>query len=314
MGAQEASINEEFESSLRRLAAYTAKGRQLAWQSIDALDSVARRAEGEIKDVIDRLKSSGLEDAQIGSYLAQQLGQVSREFSLVPYEIAEVLETLPDDTFTISLFGRTKAGKSTLVSILTKGDGSIIGDGMQQTTRKAEPFFWNGLKVIDVPGVSAAGDVGERDAKIALEAARQSDLIIFVIGDDSLQKETAGYLARVKELGKPIMCLVNIKKGRRVCDGDEEAIETLCWQIDRAFSDGSELDGIRESILAYDKEFSQKWGPMPIAYAHLYSAFLAHELRGTPLSARLLETSRDEESRTDADTREYAERVRRYPS
>lgn len=293
MSSYESYQREAFASSLARLAEYTAKGQQLAWQSIEVLDSVAKKATEEIRGTIDWLESSDLEDAQIGDYLAAQLGQISREISLLPYQIAEELDTLPDETFTISLFGRTKAGKSTLVSILTEGDDSIIGKGKQRTTLKARPFFWEGLKVFDVPGVSAAGDDGEEDAKEALKAARPSDLIIFVVGSDSFQKETASYLARVKALGKPVMCLVNIKEGRVIRAGHEEGdVETLCWCIDRAFSDKSKLSGIRDAVLAYDDEFSQKWGPMPFAYAHLRSAFLAQQMEGTPWSARLMEASR----------------------
>ncbi len=293
MSSYESYQRKAFASSLARLADYTAKGERLAWQSIEVLDSVAKKATKEIRGTIDWLESSDLEDEQIGGYLAEQLGQISREISLLPYQIAEELDTLPDETFTISLFGRTKAGKSTLVSILTEGDDSIIGKGRQRTTLKVRPFFWEGLKVFDVPGVSAAGDDGGKDAEEALKAARPSDLIIFVVGSDSFQKETATHLARVKALGKPVMCLVNIKEGREIRTGHEEDdVETLCWRIDRAFSDKPRLSGIRDAVLAYDNEFSQKWGPMPFAYAHLRSAFLAQQMRGTPWSARLMEASR----------------------
>ena len=37
--------------------------------------------------------------------------------------------------FSITLFGRTMAGKSTLMEILTNGDGKSIGLGAQRTTR-----------------------------------------------------------------------------------------------------------------------------------------------------------------------------------
>lgn len=293
MSSSTTSQREDFQSSLKQLAVYTARGRELACQSIDVLDTIAKRAADEIRDRIDLLESSDLDDAQIGSYLAAQLSQVSRCISQLPHQITEEIRTLPDETFTISLFGRTKAGKSTLVSILTEGDDSIIGNGTQGTTREASTFFWEGLKVIDVPGVSATSAGGDRDAMIALREARPSDLIIFVVADDSLQKETASYLARVKALGKPVMCLVNIKVGREIKEGHEEDdVDTLCWYIDRAFANSVRLSEIREAVLAYDDEFNQRWGPMPFTFAHLMSAFLSQQMRGTPWSARLWEALR----------------------
>src|SRR5438309_3061031 len=39
------------------------------------------------------------------------------------------------DSFSVTLFGRTMAGKSTLMEILTRGDGRSIGAGAQRTTR-----------------------------------------------------------------------------------------------------------------------------------------------------------------------------------
>ena len=279
--------------SLERLTSYTERGRELAWRSIRLLDEVAQQAAAEIRSNIEWLESNSMDNAEIRAYLTSQLDTISRDFSELPYEISEKLDALPGETFTVSLFGRTKVGKSTLVSILTKGDGSIIGNGSQRTTREARSFFWEGLNVIDVPGVSATGEGGACDVKAALEAARLSDLIIFIVLSDSLQKETAGYLAQVRALGKPVICLANIKAGRRIREGhEEEDIGTLCRYIDYEFADGDSLRGVRDAVLAYDDEFSQKWGPMPFAYAHLLSAFFAQQERYAPWKEQLSKASR----------------------
>ncbi|MDB9455421.1 50S ribosome-binding GTPase [Dolichospermum circinale CS-534/05] len=46
--------------------------------------------------------------------------------------------------FTVALFGRTKAGKSTLRETLTRGNGSTIGKGSQRTTRDVTEYSWQG--------------------------------------------------------------------------------------------------------------------------------------------------------------------------
>lgn len=292
VASNNASQDDMLRLSLGQLAAYTERGKQLAWQSIDLLDDIVEQADREVRNAIKWLESNGVEDAQIRAHLTSQLDRISRDFSQLPYRIAEDLDELPGETFTISLFGKTKVGKSTLVSILTKGDGSIIGDGSQQTTREPRTFPWEGLLVIDTPGVSATGEGAEEDARKALTAAAPCDLVIFVVLDDSLQRETAEYLARVRSMGKPVLCLVNIKEGRKIREGhEEEDIADLCDCIDYAFSDEEKLREIREAVLDYDREFSQKWGPMPFVYAHLLSAFLSRQDAYAPWSKQLLEAS-----------------------
>lgn len=44
--------------------------------------------------------------------------------------------------FSITLFGRTMAGKSTLMEILTEGDGKSIGTGAQRTIRDVRKYTW----------------------------------------------------------------------------------------------------------------------------------------------------------------------------
>jgi len=53
--------------------------------------------------------------------------------------------------FTVALFGRTKAGKSTLRETLTRGNGSTIGKGSQRTTRDVTEYSWQGLRLLDTP-------------------------------------------------------------------------------------------------------------------------------------------------------------------
>ncbi|MFN7658081.1 MAG: GTPase, partial [Dolichospermum sp.] len=57
--------------------------------------------------------------------------------------------------FTVALFGRTKAGKSTLRETLTRGNGSTIGKGSQRTTRDVKEYSWQGLRLLDTPGIEA---------------------------------------------------------------------------------------------------------------------------------------------------------------
>lgn len=95
--------------------------------------------------------------------------------------------------FSIVLYGRTMAGKSTLMEVLTHGDGKSIGKGAQRTTTDVRSYYWNGLKIIDVPGVCSFES--EEDDKVAFEAAKTADLVLFLLTDDAPQEGEARALA-----------------------------------------------------------------------------------------------------------------------
>lgn len=111
--------------------------------------------------------------------------------------------------FTITLFGRTKAGKSTIREALTHGDGSSIGKGDQRTTRDIHEYMWNNLRIIDTPGISAYQ--GEEDVKIAESVIDESDLILFLVTSDSIQESEFNKLVELKTQNKPIIVILNVK-------------------------------------------------------------------------------------------------------
>ena len=114
------------------------------------------------------------------------------------------------ERFNITLFGKTKAGKSTLMEILTHGDGSHMGRGGQRTTKDVHSYDWKGMSVTDVPGIEAYG--GAEDAKKAKEAAARADLILFLITAGQPEGNEADWLVELKKMDKPLLCLCNYKQ------------------------------------------------------------------------------------------------------
>lgn len=142
--------------------------------------------------------------------LARQKRELAR-FSHEAYQLKKDLERLHETQkeFTVLVFGRTMVGKSTLMEILTHGEGKSIGNGTQRTTRDVRDYHWNGLKVIDVPGIASFD--GKEDDDLALSAAKSADLIMFLISDDGVQAEEAKHLANLLAIGKPVLGLINPK-------------------------------------------------------------------------------------------------------
>lgn len=110
--------------------------------------------------------------------------------------------------FTITLFGRTKTGKSTIREALTEGDGSTIGKGAQRTTRDVIPYRWNNLRILDTPGFDAYQ--GEKDEEIAFSQIDETDLILYLVTDDSIQESEFKKLAKLRKDNKPVIIIFNV--------------------------------------------------------------------------------------------------------
>lgn len=121
--------------------------------------------------------------------------------------------TLPD--FTISLLGRTKAGKSTLHAILTNQGYDKIGVGKQRTTKYNRVYQWNLVRIIDTPGIGSAEAAGRTDDEIAQSVLGESDVVCLVMVDDSILKDVLDLMDKVAELNKPIIILLNHKENIR---------------------------------------------------------------------------------------------------
>jgi hypothetical protein len=110
--------------------------------------------------------------------------------------------------FTVTLFGRTKAGKSTIREALTNGDGSTIGKGAQRTTRDVKTYYWNHLRILDTPGFDAYK--GAEDEKIAFSQVDETDLILFLVTSDSIEESEFEKLANLRRENKPVIILLNV--------------------------------------------------------------------------------------------------------
>jgi len=114
------------------------------------------------------------------------------------------------DYYTISFIGKTKAGKSTLHSIVTGKGEEFIGKGQQRTTRYNRMYEWEKIRIIDTPGIGAPG--GKTDEEIAKSVIDESDLICYVLKNDSIQEAEFDFLKIIKNHNKPIVILLNVKE------------------------------------------------------------------------------------------------------
>ncbi|MHB1426448.1 MAG: GTPase [Gemmataceae bacterium] len=249
----------------------------------------ARAIDGVSKSLSRCLKS--LEDGSvrtpgIADQLKRQLSDVVNKLKQLQRTSESTLEERHKrlDTFSVALFGRTLAGKSTLMEILTRGDGRSIGTGAQRTTRDVRSYLWKGLQVTDVPGVAAFE--GTQDEELAFRAASQADLVLFLITDDAPQSVEAECLARVRRLGKPVLGICNVK----AAVDDEDDLRLFLRNSGRHF-DRTRIGQLLQQFHAFaDQHIPGE--RVPFLVTHLRSRFLAQLTQQAQHRDRLLAASR----------------------
>jgi small GTP-binding protein len=117
--------------------------------------------------------------------------------------------------FTIAFMGRTKAGKSTLHSIITQDGWESIGVGKQRTTRLNRIYEWKNIRIIDTPGIGAADAGGRNDEDVAKSIVDEADVICYVVTNDSIQETEFKFLEQLKEKAKPLIIILNLKYNLR---------------------------------------------------------------------------------------------------
>ena len=123
------------------------------------------------------------------AHLSQQFKAACTQFdqllaSAQSPELAEIRQKFRDDfkeykqkgSLTVAFIGQYSAGKSTIISALTgRRDIHIDADIATDTTT---PYDWNGIKIIDTPGLYT--DRTDHD-EITYEAIAKADLLVFCL-------------------------------------------------------------------------------------------------------------------------------------
>lgn len=245
-------------------------GYELAADERAVLDKILKSAEDNIRETAIEYKASPCEVIGLGEALEGQLVDIQHSVDSLRISFTEDLNALKEDLekFSVTLFGRTMAGKSTLMEVLTEGDGSAIGMGAQRTTRDIRRYEWNGLAVTDVPGIGAFE--GEEDTRLAFDAAKTADLIVFLLTDDAPQAVEADCFRQVKDLGKPVIIIMNVK----VSVDSGKSMKLIERDMNRAFDD-ERIEEIRKQFCRFAEPFGQDWNNVPFVATHLKAAYEA---------------------------------------
>jgi small GTP-binding protein len=144
---------------------------------------------------------------------------------LTESELVEILgleEKLDKSAIAIAVFGMVSRGKSSLINALL-GQKLVETGATHGTTKDVAVYAWGipsspttlpegegrkkiQLRLIDTQGIDEIG--GEIRGEMALEAAKQADLILFVIAGDMTRLEQEA-IANLQKSYKPILLIFN---------------------------------------------------------------------------------------------------------
>jgi tRNA U34 5-carboxymethylaminomethyl modifying GTPase MnmE/TrmE len=242
-----------------------------------------------INECIEGMKMYHINDESLVQNIRTQLQTVQNEFEQSYYDTQKSLsnKSRKSSKFNITLFGKTKAGKSTLMEILTHGDGSHMGKGGQRTTRDVRSYEWKGMTVYDVPGIDAYG--GQEDDEKAEEAATYADLILFMITAGQPEGSEADWMVKLKKMDKPMLCVCNYKQS--IGEGIDD------FRLKRLLSNPQKLEermNLRELISQFNTFLNEQLPNEHVDFiiTHLLAKFYSQQPEYESKKAELEKVSR----------------------
>jgi len=260
--------DQELEKALEACPSYAEQGYDFANERYQAIHKVMRKARRQLKET--DAKQEQVERLENSLVIARERENVE-ELQRMDAEIQSDLEVLLDQQkeFSIVVYGRTMAGKSTLMEILTHGTGASIGKGAQRTTRDVREYHWKGMKVIDVPGICSFD--GREDDELAMRAAKSADLVLFLITDDAPQDSEAEKLAELKRHGKNVLGLINVKVGLNLTNPVRRKMALR--DLQKRMAETARIDEICDQFRAYGPRYHQDWSNLTFVATHLDAAY-----------------------------------------
>lgn len=185
-------------------------------RAADALEDDFGQIRSELQKAIDALLpwvARNEQDQQQGQGAA---GAFTRLLSFSQAEIQELFSRQRATLATVNLafFGRTGAGKSSLIEALTHGDGESVSKGESDWTVAVRPVVWNGCRLLDTPGINGWGRNVNRSTleKHARKAVETADIVLLCFDSQSQQEVEFQKVAQwIQAYGKPAIAVLNCR-------------------------------------------------------------------------------------------------------
>ncbi len=124
----------------------------------------------------------------------------------------------------IVVVGQYSAGKSSLLKMLTGREDIAVGANI--TTEKVQRFDWNGIEIVDTPGIHT--ELHPDHDEISYHAIASADLLIFVVTNELFDEHIAEHFRKLAiDSGKASEMILVINKMDRTTNGNTEAQQNI---------------------------------------------------------------------------------------
>ena len=153
-----------------------------------------------------------MEEFQLSRFVKEGsdlLRDVTEEFNRLGIDTSKLPKIFPDDSGKIKLvfIGQYSAGKSSIIKMLTGEDVEI---GAKITTQNSQPYPWNGLEIIDTPGIHT--ELRPDHDEITYDQINHAALLVFVITNEGFSQRMGDHfrnLAIDQKRGGNMVLVVN---------------------------------------------------------------------------------------------------------
>ena len=150
---------------------------------------------------------------------------------------------------TVAIVGKTKAGKSTLMNLLSGVGRELICKNSTQRTSKCPVItHYHGIKVVDTPGLFSSSKEGRRDEEAAFSEYEKADDILFLMANYPYGKVEMEGIDKISMMNKPLYILFNCIDAPIVKNSLKKDFSALYSNID------SDETIIKNELLKFSEE------------------------------------------------------------
>ena len=103
------------------------------------------------------------------------------------------IEEEKKNTIKLVFTGQYSAGKSSIIRMLTGREDITVGAGI--TTQKAHIYEWNGLEIVDTPGIHT--QLRPDHDEISYDAIASADMLVFVVTNELFDSHLAQHFRKL---------------------------------------------------------------------------------------------------------------------
>ncbi|TPE55025.1 hypothetical protein FJM67_02940 [Maribrevibacterium harenarium] len=160
-----------------------------------------------------------------------------------------------ENSINLVFAGQYSAGKSSILKVLTGREDIAVGGGI--TTEETHSYDWNGIKVIDTPGVHT--ELRPDHDEITYRAIADADLLVFVTTNELFDSHLAKHfrnLAIERDKAHEMMLVIN--KMRRCAKGNSPEAQNVIREDIRKVLNPFSPEDLRTSFIDAEAALESK--------------------------------------------------------